>query len=137
MTWVRPALVAEVAYAERTNEGILRQASFMGLREDMPAKSVGEEKPQPPPAPDAVLGIRISSPQRLVWPRLGISKLELARYVEFTRAEWARLRDATPLPLSEAQLWPLAGVNEQLSLGDFVMAAPALAADDAVEELGG
>src|SRR6185312_12132215 len=27
--WVRPALVAEVAYAERTKEGILRQASFM------------------------------------------------------------------------------------------------------------
>ena len=93
VTWVRPTLVCEVAYAERTNEGILRQASFMGLRADMPAKSVGEEKAQPPPgaasaagqnkAPaSAVLGVRISSPRRVVWPRLGITKIELARYIE-------------------------------------------------------
>ena len=43
---------------------------------------------------------------------------ELSRYVEFTRAEWARLRAATPLPLSEAQLRPLVGLNEQVSLGE-------------------
>ena len=43
---------------------------------------------------------------------------ELSRYVEFTRAEWARLRDATPLPLSEAQLRPLAGVNERVSVDE-------------------
>jgi bifunctional non-homologous end joining protein LigD len=82
VTWVRPSLVAEIAYAERTQEGILRQASFMGLREDMPAKSVGDERAQPPPAPGTVLGVKISNPQRLVWPKLGISKMELARYVE-------------------------------------------------------
>ena len=38
--------------------------------------------------------------------------------MEFTRAEWAKLRDSTPLPLSEAQLRPLAGVNEQVSIGE-------------------
>jgi type I pantothenate kinase len=43
---------------------------------------------------------------------------ELSRYVEFTRAEWARLRDATPLPLSEAQLRPLAGVIERVSTAE-------------------
>ena len=43
---------------------------------------------------------------------------ELSRYVEFTRAEWARLRAATPLPLSEAQLRPLVGINEQVSIGE-------------------
>jgi type I pantothenate kinase len=43
---------------------------------------------------------------------------ELSRYVEFSRAEWARLRDTTPLPLSEAQLRPLAGVNERVSIGE-------------------
>ena len=42
----------------------------------------------------------------------------LSRYVEFTRAEWARLRASTPLPLSEAQLRPLVGLNEQVSLGE-------------------
>lgn len=43
---------------------------------------------------------------------------EISRYVEFTRADWARLRDATPLPLSEAQLRPLAGVNERVSIAE-------------------
>jgi len=83
VTWVRPALVAEVAYTERTQEGLLRQASFMGLREDIPAKSVGDERPQSPPsAGNEVLGVKISHPDRLIWPRLKLSKLELARYVE-------------------------------------------------------
>ena len=35
MQWLRPVLVAEIAYAERTNDGILRQASFMSLRQDI------------------------------------------------------------------------------------------------------
>jgi bifunctional non-homologous end joining protein LigD len=82
VTWVRPALVAEVAYAERTQEGLLRHASFMGVREDMPAKSVGDERPQSPPSGNEVLGVRISHPHRLIWPKLGFSKIELARYVE-------------------------------------------------------
>ncbi len=83
VTWVRPNLVAEVAYTERTHEGILRQASFMGLREDIPAKSVGEEKAQQPPSSgNEILGVKISHPERLVWPKLKFSKLELARYVE-------------------------------------------------------
>jgi type I pantothenate kinase len=43
---------------------------------------------------------------------------EISRYVEFTRAEWARLRAATPLPLSEAQLRPLVGINEQVSIDE-------------------
>jgi type I pantothenate kinase len=45
-------------------------------------------------------------------------RTELSRYVEFTRAEWARLRASTPLPLSEAQLRPLVGINEQVSIGE-------------------
>jgi len=43
---------------------------------------------------------------------------ELSRYVELTRADWARLRASTPLPLSEAQLRPLVGINEQVSIGE-------------------
>jgi bifunctional non-homologous end joining protein LigD len=82
VTWVRPALVAEVAYTEKTHEGILRQASFMGLREDLPANSVHEEKAQRPPLPNEVLGVRISHPDRIIWPKLGIPKIELARYIE-------------------------------------------------------
>jgi bifunctional non-homologous end joining protein LigD len=100
-TWLQPKLVAEVAFAERTDEGILRQASFMGLRQDLPAKSVHEEKPVPPSAlpsknglsskgkakgkakaGNEVHGVVITHPDRLVWPSVGITKLELARYCE-------------------------------------------------------
>jgi type I pantothenate kinase len=42
----------------------------------------------------------------------------VARYVEFSRAEWARLRASTPLPLSEPQLRPLVGLNERVSLDE-------------------
>ena len=43
--WVSPKLVAEVRFAEWTQEGILRQASFQGLRADKPAKAIGRERP--------------------------------------------------------------------------------------------
>jgi type I pantothenate kinase len=42
----------------------------------------------------------------------------LSRFVEFSRAEWARLRAATPLPLSEPQLRSLVGINEPMSLDE-------------------
>jgi len=70
-------------FAERTDDGILRQASFLGLREDIPAKSVMDERAQAPPAEkNAVHGIRISHPERLIWPSLKITKLGLARYYD-------------------------------------------------------
>jgi type I pantothenate kinase len=39
-------------------------------------------------------------------------------FVEFTRAEWARLRASTPLPLTEAQLRRLVSINERMSLDE-------------------
>ena len=41
-------------------------------------------------------------------------------YTNFSRAEWARLRDTTPLTLSEADLAELQGLNEQLSMQEVV-----------------
>jgi len=46
--------------------------------------------------------------------------LATQRFSEFTRAEWAALRAATPLPLSEPQLNRLAGVNEPMSVDEVV-----------------
>lgn len=43
--WVRPKLVAEVAFLEWTSDGHLRHPSMQGLREDKPAKDVVRERP--------------------------------------------------------------------------------------------
>src|SRR5678816_652870 len=45
-------------------------------------------------------------------------RVEVSRFIEFTRAQWAHLRAATPLPLSEAQLRGLVGLNDPMSLDD-------------------
>ena len=42
----------------------------------------------------------------------------VSRFVEFSRAEWARLRAATPLPLTEPQLRGLVSLNERMSLDE-------------------
>ncbi|WP_237237777.1 hypothetical protein [Sphingomonas melonis] len=47
--WVRPDLVAEIAFAETTPDGLLRHASFLGLRGDKPADTVVAEVPEPAP----------------------------------------------------------------------------------------
>jgi bifunctional non-homologous end joining protein LigD len=38
--WVKPALVAQVRYNEMTSDGVLRQPSFLGLRDDKRARDV-------------------------------------------------------------------------------------------------
>lgn len=82
--WLRPELVAEVQFAGWTGEGMLRQASFKGLREDKPAAEVQAETPAPPPAKGSavVMGVTITHPDKALWPEEGITKLDLARYFE-------------------------------------------------------
>jgi len=43
-TWVEPVLVAQVRYNEMTDAGILRQPSFLGLRDDKDARDVRLEE---------------------------------------------------------------------------------------------
>ena len=45
--WVRPELVAEVAFTEWTSDGRLRHPSFQGLRQDKKAREVVREVPRP------------------------------------------------------------------------------------------
>ncbi|WP_213778357.1 DNA ligase D [Caballeronia sp. dw_276] len=44
--WVKPQLVAECNFAEWTSERIVRQASFVSLRTDKPAKEIVKEEPK-------------------------------------------------------------------------------------------
>ncbi|MEQ9097431.1 MAG: DNA ligase D [Phycisphaerales bacterium] len=85
--WVTPQLVAEVAFTQWTDDGRLRHPSFQGLREDKPASGVHIDEPERVNAVSTrtsneptVEGVRISSPDRVVFPDAGITKLELAEY---------------------------------------------------------
>jgi bifunctional non-homologous end joining protein LigD len=80
--WLRPRLVAEIAYAEFTSEGILRHPSFLGLRGDKPAEEVVAERPQAVPEAEGD-DVKISNPDRIVYPEAGITKGE---FVEYLRA---------------------------------------------------
>ena len=47
-----------------------------------------------------------------------VPHVEVSRFVEFGREQWAGLRAATPLPLSAEQLSSLQGLNERVSLDE-------------------
>ena len=132
--WVRPELVAEVAFGEWTADGRMRHPSFQGLREDKPAGQVVRERPARAAAADSasaeprvperpsrtkppsrgraraagggsgergpagaaavVAGVRLTHPERVLYPPQGITKLDLARFYE-SIADWIlpHLRD--------------------------------------------
>ena len=86
--WIKPELVAEIAFSEFTDDGILRHPSFIGLREDKPASKVVREVPtrlkkseKASSRPTAAsLGVEISSPERVIFPEVGLTKKDLADY---------------------------------------------------------
>jgi bifunctional non-homologous end joining protein LigD len=78
--WVEPELVAEVAYAEVTPDGVLRHSSFIALRGDKKAAEVVAEIAQPaPPAPR--IEAKVSSRDRVIFPESDLTKGDLADYV--------------------------------------------------------
>jgi bifunctional non-homologous end joining protein LigD len=87
--FIRPKLVAEIAFTEFTRDGTLRHPSFLGLRSDKKAAEVKRETPQHLTEAERAggdhptaksLGIKISNPDREIYPGEGITKGELADY---------------------------------------------------------
>ncbi len=97
--WVTPTLVAEIRFAEWTEEGILRQPSFQGLRTDKPATAIGRERPQhvvqaqtdrrsaAAPGKPRKKSAELTNPDRVLYPDIGLTKAALAAYYDEV-AEW-------------------------------------------------
>ncbi|MDI6853218.1 MAG: DNA ligase D [Deltaproteobacteria bacterium] len=94
--WIKPELVAEVAFSDWTDEGILRHPSFQGLRWDKNPREVRREEPEPTarvagekPGPEPqkkedrrLAGVKLSNPDRILYPAQGLTKEALADYYE-------------------------------------------------------
>jgi bifunctional non-homologous end joining protein LigD len=81
VTWLKPELVAEIAFAEFTADGNVRHGSFLGLRGDKKAEDVVPELPQEAPvAEPAEELVKISSRERVIFPESGETKGQLADY---------------------------------------------------------
>jgi bifunctional non-homologous end joining protein LigD len=78
--WVEPELVAEVAFLGFTEDGLLRHPTFRGLREDKPAREVELERPAAPAPARPPPAVRLTHPDKILYPELGITKRELLDY---------------------------------------------------------
>lgn len=77
--WLRPDLVAEIAFAQFTAEGRLRHASFIGLRQDKTARDVTPETTETAPVTPS---LTVSHPDRVLFPESGQTKGDLAAYYQ-------------------------------------------------------
>ncbi|WP_055046276.1 DNA ligase D [Devosia sp. A16] len=106
--WVEPELVAEIDFTEFTPDGVLRHPSFVGLRQDKPAREVKlETKARERPATkrkSAVklkameltddmgiaiaerIGVRLTNPSRAVLPDETVTKAKIVAYYEAVAA---------------------------------------------------
>ncbi|HEY0158502.1 MAG TPA: DNA ligase D [Thermoanaerobaculia bacterium] len=117
--WVKPRLVAQVSFTEWTSDHRLRHPSFLGLREDKKVNEVVREKPVAPagatgaqpvarkgraksPAVQKAGGasrVTLSNPDRLLYPRDGITKADLADYYDAVAEPMLRVLHDRPLAL--------------------------------------
>lgn len=127
--WVRPELVAEVAFSEWTPDGHVRHASYKGLRSDKPpkaitrersaeapatrapaakstsspaAKSAAARKPAPYKPTSESLAVKITHPQRVIDPSTGLRKQDLMHYYEAIAARMLPHMHDRPVSLVRA-----------------------------------
>lgn len=84
--WLKPQLLAEVAYAQMTRDGVVRHSVFHGLRDDKPATAIDLERAMPKtrvakPSPETTLGdLRLTHPDRVIDASSGVTKRQVAEY---------------------------------------------------------
>ena len=108
--WMKPKLVIQVAFQDWTQDGILRQPRYLGMREDRDPKTVVREEPahteevvgtgarsgksakrgaksrgaaktaRGKEEATQVSGVRLTHPERVLFGHDGITKLQLAEY---------------------------------------------------------
>ncbi|WP_166251374.1 DNA ligase D [Marinobacter salicampi] len=96
--WVKPELVVDVEFTERTGSGALRHPVCRGIREDKEPEevqagdatgtgsaSVSKDETQPRRSKGGspmIAGVELTNADRVMYPEQGITKLDLARYYE-------------------------------------------------------
>ncbi|HEV8435093.1 MAG TPA: DNA ligase D [Thermoanaerobaculia bacterium] len=86
--WVKPRLVAQVAFTEWTADNRLRHPSFLGLRDDkspeevVREKVVSEIKKKPTPAAKGRTRVTLTHPERVLYPKDGYTKADVLAYYE-------------------------------------------------------
>lgn len=87
--WLKPQLLAEVAYAQMTRDGVVRHSVFHGLRDDKPASAIDLERAMPAKtvpkhkqakAPETLGDLRLTHPDRVIDATTGVNKRQIAHY---------------------------------------------------------
>ena len=119
--WLKPELVAEIEFAGWTATGMIRQASFKGLRRDKPASEVVAETPSPPPSsrdsPDMKLAIKAkrgSASERKA-STAAVSRSSAAS----AASDGSALVMGVAISKPDKVLWPSAGDDKSVSKLDL------------------
>jgi bifunctional non-homologous end joining protein LigD len=96
--WVQPRLVAQVEFTEWTADGKLRHPSFQGLRED---KSPMDAVREGTPSAASESRVKLTHADKVLFPREGITKADLAAYFEAVREPLLRALAGRPLSLKQ------------------------------------
>lgn len=75
--WLKPLLLAEVAYAQMTRDGIVRHSVFHGLRDDKPATAIDLERAMPPAK---ATDLHLTHPDRVMDASSATTKRQVAEY---------------------------------------------------------
>lgn len=82
VTWLRPKLLAEVAYTEMTSDGSYRHPSFLRLRDDKPSSQINEEADMQAKPGSVRKGLVLTHTDKIYWPAEKYTKGDLLAYYE-------------------------------------------------------